>query len=114
MIRLTRSLAAWEQEGFNAVFKAELEEVSVHELPLQQGLSLSSSVSAEPFQVMVINALADEGAIRVKAGIFYSGIIAGCSCSDDPSPTDLQSEYCEVECTIDRTTGETAVKLLAG
>ncbi len=111
---LKRSLAAWESEAFNAVFKAELEAVSADELPLQQGLSLSSSVSAEPFQVMVINASADEERIQVKAGIFFTGIIAGCSCSDDPSPTDRQSEYCEVECVIDRRSGETTVRLLPG
>lgn len=113
MIRLSHSLAAWGGGAFNAVFKAELEGLRAEELPLQQGLSLSSSVSTEPFEVMVIGSFADEGAIRVKAGIFYSGIIAGCSCSDDPTPTDRQSEYCEVECAIDRASGETVVSLLA-
>ncbi len=112
MIRLGQSIAAWDSRNFNEVFKAELHALDAHELPLQQGLSLSSSLSDEPFQVMVIGAVEEPAAIRVKAGIFYSGIIAGCSCSDDPTPTDRQSEYCEVECIIDRATGETCVKLL--
>ena len=114
MIHLMKSRAAWGSDEFNEVFKAELQGLRAADLPLQQGLSLSSSVSAEPFQSMVISAVEKQGVIRVKAGIFYSGIISGCSCSDDPTPTDRQSEYCEVECAIDGTTGETAINLLPG
>lgn len=113
VICLARSRAAWGSDAFNEVLKAEMHDLSAHELPLQQGLSLSSFVSAEPFQVMIIHAAEESGVIRVKAGIFYSGIIAGCSCSDDPTPTDVQAEYCEVECAIDMTTGEAEIKLLA-
>lgn len=108
-----RSRAAWGSDAFNEVFKAELQGLGPNELHLQQGLSLSSSVSTEPFQAMVINAVEELGVVRVKVGIFYSGIISGCSCSDDPTPTDVQAEYCELECAIDMASGETTVKLLA-
>lgn len=114
MIHLMQSRTAWGSNAFYEVFKEELQNLSAEQLPLQQGLSLSSSVSEEAFQAMVINAVGEQDVIRVKAGIFYSGIIAGCSCSDDPSPMDLQTEYCNVECTIDKTTGQAVVKLLAG
>lgn len=112
MIYLTQSSAAWGGEDFKEVFRAELEALCADELPLQEGLSLSSAVSGEPFRVMVISIVEEPEKLRVKAGIFYSGIIAGCSCSDDPTPTDLQAEYCEVECMLNTTTGETAVTLL--
>jgi hypothetical protein len=112
MIHLKESLGAWASPEFNETFKAEVERLQHEELPLQQGLSLSSSVSAEPFKVMVIRSAEEPGAIRIKAGIFYSGIIAGCSCSDDPTPTDLQSEYCDVEFVIDKESAETSVSLL--
>ncbi len=113
MIYLSRSRTAWGSDAFNEVLKAEMQDLGADELPLQQGLSLSSFVSAEPFQVMIIHAAEGSGVIRVKAGIFYSGIIAGCSCSDEPTPTDVQAEYCELECAIEMTTGEAAIKLLA-
>jgi len=51
--------------------------------------------------------------IRVKAGIFYTGVIAGCSCADDPTPIDEQNEYCVVQFDIDRTTADATVTLLA-
>lgn len=104
---------AWGSPAFNEIFKSEAERLSQDELPLQQGLSLSSYVSSEPFKVMVINAGEDEQQIRIKAGLFYSGIIAGCSCSDDPSPTDVQAEYCELEFCIDKQSAETRINLLA-
>jgi hypothetical protein len=112
MITLERSRQAWGEPAFNEVFKAEVEQLRHEQLPLQQGLSLSSYVSSEPFKVMVINSSEESGRIRVKAGIFYSGIIAGCSCSDDPTPTDVQAEYCDAEFVIDRRSGETTASLL--
>ena len=40
-------------------------------------------------------------------------MIAGCSCTDDPSPTDVTTEYCEVLFEVDRVTGEGSVALVA-
>lgn len=114
MIALPQANRCWGEEGFADAFKQEVEQLPHKELPLQQGLSLSSYVSGEPFKVMLINSSADEGTIRIKAGVFYSGIIAGCSCSDDPTPTDVQAEYCDLEFIIDRSSGEASVKLLTG
>lgn len=112
MVVLKESLRAWGSPAFNDVFKAEVEQLAHAQLPLQQGLSLSSVVSDEPFRLMVISSSEDGGQLRIKAGIFYSGIIAGCSCADDPTPTDVQAEYCDVEFLIDRNTGESAISLL--
>lgn len=81
-------------------------------LPLQQGLSLSSYVGKSPVSAIILNTTEKTDSIQVKAGIFYTGIIAGCSCSDDPSPTDEQNEYCEVQFTINKDTAETTVTLL--
>lgn len=112
MIYLKRSLSAWGAPNFNDQFKAEIERLNADELPLQDGLSLSSSVSNEPFRVMVIATTEEPGFHCVKAGIFYSGIIAGCNCSDDPTPVDVQPEYCEVQLRIDEETAATTVTLL--
>lgn len=112
MIRLPLSLDTWETAGFEEVFKQETGQLDATELPLQQGLSVSSHVTEQPFQTMVIRADAVDGVIRVKAGIFYTGVIAGCSCADDPTPIAEQAEYCVVQFDIDRTTAETTVTLL--
>ena len=111
MIALPRSLQAWGSPAFNDTLKQELEQLPAAQLPLQQGLALSSYVSSDPFKVMIINSSDGETAITVKAAIFYSGIIAGCSCSDDPTPTDVQPEYCEIELSLDKRSAEAQLKL---
>lgn len=113
MIRLPNTLSAWNTPRFGAVFKQEAEQLDAASLPLQQGLSASSYVTERPFQVMLVSMDEEATRIRIKAGIFYTGVIAGCSCADDPTPVDELNEYCMVQLCIDRTTAETTVALLA-
>ncbi|MDH5784334.1 MAG: hypothetical protein OEZ16_01840 [Chromatiales bacterium] len=112
MIKLVQSASQWGSQPFRDTFKHEVEQLRAEQLPLQQGLALSSYVSAEPFKVMVIDERKEGDNIIVKAGVFYSGIIAGCSCADDPTPTDVQTEYCDLQFLINRVSGETDVTLL--
>ena len=113
MIRFHNSLNAWGKPDFEAVLKQEIAQMDPLPLPLQQGLSIGSHVTDRPISAMIIRAHEDEGVIRVKAGIFYTSIIAGCSCADDPTPINENNEYCEVQFDIDRMTAETSVTLLA-
>ena len=113
MIRLSKALSAWGTPEFKDVVTQEIAQLNASELPLQQGLAVSSYVTDRPFQAMLINASEDGSLLRVKAGIFYTGVIAGCSCADDPTPIDEQTEYCVVQFAIDRATADTTVALLA-
>jgi hypothetical protein len=113
MIRLPASVKAWGTPEFETRLKQEIAHLDAGLLPLQQGLSASSYVTDRPFQVRIISVGEDAGQIRVKAGIFYTGIIAGCSCADDPTPIDELNEYCVVMLGIDPMTAETTVTLLA-
>ena len=112
MILFTKSLNAWGTSGFEDVFKAEVEQLDTGQLPLQQGLAASSYVTDSPRKALIIRVADDAGFIQVKAGIFYSGIIAGCSCADDPTPVGEQNEYCEVWIEINKETAETTITLL--
>jgi hypothetical protein len=112
MIRLTKALSAWGTPEFPDAFKREIEQLDAGQLPLQQGLSTTSHVADKPFSVMILGASEAAGVIHARVGIFYAGIIAGCSCADDPTPVEAQSEYCVVRFEIDRRTGETTVTLV--
>jgi len=112
MIRLTKALAAWGCPDFADTLKKELEQLNAEQLPLQQGLATSSHALDNNLSAMIIRVGDDAASIQVRAGIFYSGIIAGCSCADDPTPIDEQSEYCEVRLEINKTTAETTITLL--
>lgn len=111
-IRLTKSLEAWGTPNFEGVLKSEVEQINADLLPLQQGLATTSHVAENPHKAMIINVTDEPDTIRVKAGIFYSGMVIGCSCADDPTPINEQSEYCEVEFIINKNTAEARVLLL--
>jgi len=113
MIRLTKTLNAWGTPDFKDILKKEIDQMDAGQLPLQQGLSTGSYAIDSQLNAMIIGVSEEAGFIRVKAGIFYSGIIAGCSCADDPTPINEESEYCVVQLDIDKQTAETTVALLA-
>lgn len=112
-IRLPAALNAWNTPAFAATLKRELEGLGAGGLPLQQGLAASSVALDDAYEVMVIAAEDAPGAIRARVGVFYAGIVAGCSCADDPTPVEPQHEYCELLLAIDKATAETAVALAA-
>lgn len=112
MLRLTKTLKAWDADNFHQTLKHEIEQLDAGVLPLQQGLSAGSYALDDRIEAMVIDAHEQDGFIRAVVGIFYSGIIAGCSCADDPTPVEPQPEYCEVQIDIDRKTAEATIVLL--
>lgn len=112
MIKLDKSLHAWGTPGFEATLKQELAQ-QAGQLPLQQGLSAGNYVVADvPATVAIISIVELENVIRVKAGIFYQSVMAGCGCADDPTPISENNEYCEVRLDIDKASAATAVALV--
>jgi len=112
MIRLTKTINAWGTPGFEDTLKGEVEQLDADQLPLQQAMSISSHVTDSQRTLTIIRVSDDEDLIHIKAGIFYSGIIAGCSCADDPTPIDEQNEYCVVQIEINKQTAEATITLL--
>ncbi len=112
MITLPKSLNAWPSANFTQTFKQEVSELEHKTLPLQQGLSLSSYVSDEKISAIIHNTQETPTHIIINSAIFYTGIIAGCSCSDDPTPLDTQNEYCELRFSIDKSSAQTCISLI--
>ncbi len=107
-MKFEKSLAAWGTPSFPAIFKEEVIE-NGKELPLQKGLSNTSYALSEKLEAMLIGSEMEEDFLNVRAGIFFEGMLIGCSCADDPTPVEAQSEYCEMVFRIDVNTGETFV-----
>ncbi|WP_457665416.1 hypothetical protein [Thiolapillus sp.] len=112
MTRLTDAAKSWGSEDFENVLKEELRNLGLSGLPLQQGLTSSSVALDDRLQVVLLNITDDTERIFVRAGLFYTGIIAGCSCADDPGPVEEQSEHCEVAIEIQKATGTASIKLV--
>ena len=112
-ISFARALAAYGRDNFEGILKKEIEALGVDGLPLVKGLSGSNYVAGDKVQAMIISVTADARHVRVKAGIFFAGILTGCSCADDPTPVEEQNEYCELMFEIDRTSAHATVALLS-
>jgi len=113
MFYLSLSLQAWNTTCFNDVFKKEVCSLNADALPLQQGLAHSSYANADNLSITILKIEHDAVKILVKAGLFYTGIIAGCNCADDPTSVDENNEYCEAVFSINKKTAETTVSLIS-
>ena len=113
MLQLPKSLHAWHGENFKAAFIQEISQLSLDELPLQQALQLGSYATTDKLQIMINSTVEEQNHIVVNTGIFYSSIIAGCNCSDDPTPVDLNPEYCEMSFKINKTNADTVIHITA-
>jgi hypothetical protein len=111
-LRLEKALDAWGTPDFASVLQQELAQLDAHTLHLQRGLSTGNYVADDPILAVINSAGEMETMIHVRAGIFYRGVIGGCSCEDDPTPASEINEYCEVLLEIDKATAATAVKLI--
>lgn len=111
MLKLEKSLQAWKTPDFEIVLKHEVAQ-GIEHLPLQQGLCASSYVADTPITMLILSVAELESLIRIKVGIFYQGVIGGCSCADDPSPASEIAEHCVVQLDIDKATAVTAVVLV--
>lgn len=113
MIHFTRSLQARGDPDFQQVLKQEIEQLSSGQLPLQQGLTKGSYALDGRHQAILISVTDMGGHLRIKAGILYASVIAGCSCADDPTVLDEEREYCVIQLDIDKGTAEATICLVA-
>jgi hypothetical protein len=103
MPRLTQSLSSQGSESFRQTLKAELESLAGGTLPLDKGCSRGGYADDREIAVTILAVKQGQGFIRAQVGVFFSEVVAGCSCGDDPL---TENAYCEMEVAIDRESAE--------
>jgi len=99
--RLPASLRAWNTEDFLQVLKAEMRKLDSGVLPLFEGTTQGGQVDDSDIAITLLNASRNEAAVWLDVGVFFSEIVGGCSCGDDPV---AGNAYCELRIRIDRAT----------
>ena len=110
-IRLPRAIEAWGRADFTETLAREIEGLDSGRLPLQQGLTTSSHVADSGFRLMILTVAEADRVARIRAGVFYAGVVAGCSCADDPTPVSENPEYCEIDIALGLRTAEAVITL---
>jgi hypothetical protein len=101
MIELRDSLHAWDTDTFPQTLKREIERLPAGSLPLDGATTHGGRVDDGAVVATVVS-WADTGtSVDARVGVFFSEIIAGCSCGDEPF---AQPGYCEIVVRIDRAT----------
>jgi hypothetical protein len=112
VLRLETALSVWGRPEFEETLKRELMRLGTVDLPLQAALTSGSQALDRPISV-IIKHIDDAGpVIRARVGIFFKSVIAGCSCADDPTPTNELDEFCELQLDIDKMTAVATITLL--
>jgi hypothetical protein len=94
---------------FEKALKHELENLPAGTLPLENGTSRGGFVDDSNISVTVINARQYEHSIQAKIGIFFTEIIVGCGCGDEPMP---ENAYCEMLISIDKSTSAARFRVI--
>jgi hypothetical protein len=98
---LGNSLRAWNTDAFAEVLIAELLRLGAGGLPLHEAAT-GGCVAADDVEITVLGAGDSAAEIHVNVGVFFTEILAGCSCGDEPAASNA---YCELRVSIDKANG---------
>jgi hypothetical protein len=109
MPQMTESLSRWGSQSFNTALKAELEGLPSGTLPLDKACSRGGYADDRGLTVTIRDVNRTERAIRARIGVFFSEVVAGCSCGDPPL---VENAYCDMAVVIDRESAEAVFSVI--
>jgi hypothetical protein len=111
MIRLPATLQAWGSTAFETILCQEVAALGIDELPLQQGLTQGSHALDDRLHIIHLSSRVTAQGLVIRIGIYFTSVVAGCNCADDPTPIDTLDEYCVAELRIDTGSALTTIAL---
>jgi hypothetical protein len=103
MPKLSKTLLDCDSDSLPQALKGEIEGMAPGTLPLAQGTTQGGYVDDHDISATIISVAEKDESIQARVGIFFSEIVAGCSCGDPPVS---ETAYCEIQVSIDMRTGE--------
>lgn len=109
MLKFHAMLGNFGSGVIEKTLKRELEGLPPGTLPLHRCITRGGHVDDSAITATVINVEQGPGRLQCKVGIFFTEIIAGCGCGDDPFP---ENAYCELMVSIDKITAEVEFEVI--
>ncbi len=110
MPRFTQTLNSWNTPHCKPILKRELEGLEAGALPLHLGTTQGGVVDDSPITVTVFGMSENGISVRASVGVFFSEIVGGCSCGDEPL---AEPAYCRLLVTIDKGSAEVSFEMVA-
>lgn len=111
MLKFSNAIQAWNTDAFSKSLKQDIEALEKGVLPLEKGTTQGGLVDDSNITATIMSFSENENSILVKAGVFFTEVIGGCSCGDDPI---TENAYCEIKLNIDKTTAEAEIDVILG
>ncbi|NNJ93965.1 MAG: glucosamine--fructose-6-phosphate aminotransferase [Halobacteria archaeon] len=102
-------LESWGTREFVPALKRSIEALAAGELPLHKGLEQGGLVDDSDLAVTVIDTREMDDAVQARVGVFFTEIVGGCSCGDEPFSLPA---YCMLQVTIEKQTGRARFELI--
>lgn len=103
MQKFTDALLNWASDSFKPALKHEIESLKTGTLPLEKGLSQGGHIDDNDITATILSVSDNQLMIEAKVGIFFTEIVGGCNCNDDPMEINA---YCEMKINIDKQSAE--------
>lgn len=103
MPKLCNALRDWQTDAFKQTLKTEIQQLPTGQLPLDSGVTEGGMIDDSDISVSVISVDDKDSVIETKLGIFFTEIIGGCNCADDPIQ---KNAYCELRMRLDKENAE--------
>jgi len=109
MPKLSHTLHAWNSDRFSQTLHDEIRNLGTGALPLYKGTAQGGIVDDSDLSVSVISTSENDNSIKATIGVFFSEIVGGCSCGDEPIAVNA---YCEFQVIIDKSTAEADISVI--
>jgi len=108
LIQLENILEHLNNPQFPHAIKQTLENLPAGSLPLEKATTQGGMIDDNKISVGILNYKKDGPIIQVKFSVFFTEIIGGCNCHDDPVEANA---YCEMLAHIKADSGITSFTL---
>jgi hypothetical protein len=105
---LGNSLRAWNTDAFAGTLKADILGLGAGVLPLHEAAA-GGCIDEADVEITVLGSSESATSIHANIGIFFSEVIAGCSCGDEPVASNA---YCELRVSIDKGSGQARFEVI--
>ena len=99
-------MATWQSDEFARVLKDEIEAMGAGALPLDEGTAHGGFVDDADITAVPFTSTADDRSVVADVGIFFTEIVAGCSCGEDPETVNV---YCRLRIRIEKASAEAEI-----